>query len=141
MSRPNPTPQASAIKSLDRAVRHYRIMAFTTGTLLTVACIALFLKDVAHVKHMEPGTGLLWLFHGWVFILYVLSAFFLGLKLRWSLLKMLLVMVAGTIPLMSFVAEHLVMKRIGPEKDALAARLAAAAARRRAAAQGSATQA
>ncbi len=28
--------------SLNRAIRNYRIMAFTTGTLLAVACIALF---------------------------------------------------------------------------------------------------
>ena len=36
----------------------------------------------------------------------------LGLKLRWPFLRIVLVAAAGTIPTMSFVAEHFVTKRV-----------------------------
>jgi integral membrane protein len=39
-------------------------------------------------------------------MVYLVTAFMLALKARWSILKTVLVMLAGTIPLMSFVAER-----------------------------------
>jgi integral membrane protein len=100
-------PDASAVKP---ALLRYRIMAFATGVALLTATIALILKDVAHVGHMEPGTGLLWMAHGWLYILYVIATAVLGTKLRWPLPRYALVMLAGTIPTMSFVAEHIVTR-------------------------------
>ena len=100
------------MRSSERELRRYRFMAFATGVLLVVACAALILKDVADVKHMEPGTGYLWVVHGWLFLVYVVVTFMLGLKLRWPILQYLLVMAAGTIPFMSFVAEHFVTRQV-----------------------------
>ena len=57
----------------------------------------------------EGPAGWLWTAHGWLYILYVVAAFMLALQLRWSVVKTLLVMLAGTIPFMSFVAERRVM--------------------------------
>ena len=92
------------------ALLRYRIMAFATGFVLLAGTIALVLKDVVHVHHMEPGTGLLWLAHGYLYLLYVIATVNLGLKLRWPLLRVGTVMLAGTIPTMSFVAEHYVTR-------------------------------
>ncbi|HEY8827749.1 MAG TPA: DUF3817 domain-containing protein [Jatrophihabitantaceae bacterium] len=92
------------------ALLRYRIMAFATGFVLLAGTIALVLKDVVHVHHMEPGTGLLWLAHGYLYLLYVIATVNLGLKLRWPLLRVGAVMLAGTIPTMSFVAEHYVTR-------------------------------
>jgi integral membrane protein len=97
---------------LNGAVLRYRIMAFTTGVVLVAGCIMLILKDVLNVHHMEPATGLVWLGHGWLYLIYVIVTFMLGIKLRWSFPKFILVIAAGTIPTMSFVAEHFVMKRL-----------------------------
>jgi integral membrane protein len=104
--------QARAIEpaAYSGALLRYRVMAFTTGTVLVLGTVALLLKDVVHVHHMEPGTGLVWLAHGWLYLVYVITTFSLGLKLRWSWTRMVLVMAAGTIPTMSFVAEHYVTK-------------------------------
>jgi len=85
-------------------------MAFATGFVLLAGTIALVVKDVVHVHHMEPGTGLLWLAHGYLYLLYVIATVNLGLKLRWPLLRVGAVMLAGTIPTMSFVAEHYVTR-------------------------------
>jgi integral membrane protein len=92
------------------ALLRYRIAAFTTGIVLLAGTIMIILKDVADVAHMEPETGLVWLFHGWFFLVYVILTFLLGLNLRWPLWKYAVVMLAGTIPTMSFVAEHYVTR-------------------------------
>jgi integral membrane protein len=92
------------------ALLRYRIMAFTTGVVLIAGTIALILKDLVHVHHMEPGTGILWVAHGYLYLLYVITTVNLGLKLRWPWPRMLLVLLAGTVPTMSFVAEHFVTR-------------------------------
>jgi integral membrane protein len=50
--------------------------------------------------------------HGFLFIVYLLTALDLGVRLRWPLLRLGLVMISGTIPFMSFVAERSVRHEI-----------------------------
>jgi integral membrane protein len=90
-------------------LKRYRIMAFTTGVVLLLGCTALILK-AAGVPHMEPWTGFIWVAHGYLYLVYVVITAMLGVKLRWPLLRYVLVMLAGTIPTMSFVAEHFVTR-------------------------------
>ena len=105
------TSTASRTK-VESALLRYRIMAFTTGFVLLGGTIALILKEVVHVKHMEPGTGLLWLAHGYLYLIYVIVTLLLGLRVKWPLTRIVLVAAAGTIPTMSFVAEHFVTRQI-----------------------------
>ena len=101
-----------AAGTVERARGHltrYRVMAFTTGVVLICGTIALILK-VSGVPHMEPGTGYLWIAHGWLYLIYVITTAMLGVRLRWPLPRYALVMLAGTIPTMSFVAEHFVTR-------------------------------
>lgn len=116
------SPKAAAPANVAGALLRFRVMAFTTGVVLLAGTIALILKDVANVKHMEPGTGFLWLGHGYLYLIYVVTVLILGLKLRWSLVRIVLVALAGTIPTMSFVAEHFVTKRVRETQPALARR-------------------
>jgi integral membrane protein len=97
---------------LDGALLRFRIMAFTTGVVLLAGTIALILKDVVGLHHMEPGTGLLWVFHGYLYLVYVITVLNLGLKARWHLVRVVLVALAGTIPTMSFVAEHVITRYV-----------------------------
>ncbi|MDT4922342.1 MAG: hypothetical protein QOG01_55 [Pseudonocardiales bacterium] len=87
----------------------YRVMAFVTGFVLLSGTIALILKYATSLD-MEPGTGILWLAHGYLYLVYVIVTGVLGFKLRWPLARYVLVMLAGTIPTMSFVAEHFVTR-------------------------------
>lgn len=93
------------------ALTAFRVMAFTTGVVLLLGTIALILK-AAGVPHMEPGTGYLWVAHGYLYLVYVVTVGNLGLKMRWPLLRYALVMLAGTVPTMSFVAEHFVTREV-----------------------------
>jgi integral membrane protein len=100
-------------ESLERAKGHllrYRIMAFVTGVVLLAGTIALIIKYTTNL-HMEPATGILWLGHGYLYLIYVIVTGILGFRLRWPLARYIVVMLAGTIPTMSFVAEHYVTKQ------------------------------
>jgi integral membrane protein len=94
----------AAAKDLTR----YRIMAFVTGVILITGCVLLIIQAVG--PSLEPATGFVWVAHGWLFLVYVIATAVLGFKLRWPLPRYALVMAAGTIPTMSFVAEHFVTR-------------------------------
>jgi integral membrane protein len=102
---------SAQLQSASGTLKAYRFLAFLTGVVLLSGCIALILKYGTNL-HMEPGTGYLWIAHGWCYFVYVIVTAVLGFKLRWPLPRYVLVMLAGTIPTMSFVAEHFVTKAI-----------------------------
>jgi integral membrane protein len=104
-----PAVPADRVDAAGGALKRFRVMAFATGFVLSAGTIALILK-VSGVKHMEPGTGILWLFHGYLYLIYVITVAILGVKLRWPVGRYALVMLAGTIPTMSFLAEHYVTR-------------------------------
>ena len=85
-------------------------MAYVTGVLLATSCLVGLSFWPWYVG--EGPAGWLWTAHGWLYILYVIAAFMLSLQLRWSVIKTLLVMAAGTVPLMSFVAERRVTAEV-----------------------------
>ena len=107
--------RTSAAVSRPRVLRTlfwYRVLAFATGIALLTGTTALILKSLVHVPHMEPGTGLVWLFHGWLYLAYVVVTAMLGLKMRWPLHRYAVVMAAGMIPTASFIAEHYVNRDV-----------------------------
>jgi integral membrane protein len=48
--------------------------------------------------------------HGFLYIVYLVAVFDLGRRARWPLGRMALVMLAGTIPFVSFYAERVVTR-------------------------------
>ena len=92
------------------ALLRYRVMAYVTGVmLLLLVFVAIPLKYFGH--HPGPviviGTA-----HGYLFIIYLVTALHLGVLMRWPLLRLGLIMLAGTIPFMSFVAERSVVRQV-----------------------------
>jgi integral membrane protein len=106
-------PPVPVGKAADAAgtLKAYRFMAFLTGVVLISGCVALILKYATSLD-MEPGTGYLWVAHGYLYLIYVIVTGMLGFKLRWPLARYALVMLAGTVPTMSFVAEHFVTRDV-----------------------------
>ncbi len=104
--RPLTRQQAAEVSG---PLTRYRVMAFVTGVVLLAGTIALILKYTTSWD-LEPFTGYLWLGHGYLYLIYVIITAILGVRLRWPLARYALVMLAGTIPTMSFVAEHFVTR-------------------------------
>jgi integral membrane protein len=91
-------------RGLSAAFLRYRILAFVTGVmLLLLAFVAMPMKYLAH----QPGpVSVIGTAHGFLFMVYLVTALDLGIRLRWRWLKLGLVMLAGTIPFASFIAER-----------------------------------
>jgi integral membrane protein len=109
LSLAQPPVPADRVAAASGALTRYRIMAFVTGVVLLAGCLALVLKAL-DVPHMEPWTGFIWVAHGYLYLVYVIVTAILGTKLRWPIPRYALVMLAGTVPTMSFVAEHFVTR-------------------------------
>ena len=96
-------------RGVPAALSRYRVMAYVVGTLLLVlVLVAMPLKYFADMPGPVAvvGTG-----HGFLYAVYLLSAFDLALRARWSAKGTVLVLLAGTIPFLSFVAERTVTRR------------------------------
>ena len=83
-----------------KALARYRVMAYIVGTMLLVLTFFAFVwrKDVI-VAVVGP-------LHGFLYIAYLLTVLDLAVRVRMNVIRMVLVMAAGTIPFLSFVAEH-----------------------------------
>lgn len=101
-----------------------RILAFVVGVLLAFgSLVAVPLKYL-----LEEGTGLqafgedasiVWVVHGWVFMVYVVVSFLLARRAGWTTGFTLLVLAAGLVPLLIFWVEHRVTRRIHAENPEL----------------------
>jgi integral membrane protein len=86
------------------ALKRYRVMAYVVGVALVVlVVVGLPLKYLADQPQVVAGVGPL---HGFLYIVYLVAAFDVGRRSNWSLTRMGLVMLAGTIPFLSFYAER-----------------------------------
>jgi integral membrane protein len=117
--------------ALRAAVRGYRVMAYLTGVVLIVLCfVGIPLQVLAHNLTVVRYVGTA---HGFLYIVYIVVAFVMtrmvGMKVASP--PTVIVLLAGTIPVLTFVVERWVSRRyIGPAL--------AAAARRRPAERGQA---
>jgi integral membrane protein len=86
----------------------YRVMAYVTGVVLIVLCILaimqIFVNDEAAVNVV--GT-----IHGGLYIVYLLVAFPLTRRLRLAPGPTVAVLLAGTIPVMTFIVERHISHR------------------------------
>ncbi len=87
----------------------YRVMAFTTATLLIVL---VFVGIPLQVAAGRPGVvNVVGTLHGFLYIVYLVTAFQLTRRLGIPKWQMLLVLLAGTVPFCAFVAERKMTRR------------------------------
>jgi integral membrane protein len=89
------------------SVLRYRVMAYLTGVMLLGLCVSIYIQVV---KDDDRPVAIFGTIHGYLYLAYLIVATDLAWRARWSLLKTVLVLLAGTIPFMSFVAEHYVTR-------------------------------
>jgi len=91
------------------AFKRYKVAAFVVGWGLLILCAAMVLK---YVFDMGGAVAVWGPIHGALFVVYVIIAFDLAYKDRWSPLGTIWVLVAGTIPFVSFIAERQVQRKV-----------------------------
>lgn len=104
----------------------YRVLALVVGVLLAFcALVAAPLKylatDGSDLQQFGDAASIMWLFHGWIFMVYVVVAFLLARRARWTPGFTLLMLVAGLIPLLIFWVEHKVAQKVRAENPELVA--------------------
>jgi integral membrane protein len=92
------------------ALIRYRVMAYVVGCLLIVlVCVGVPLKYLADNDTVVTWSGIP---HGWLYMILIITAFDLGRRARWGWGRLILIALAGTVPFLSFVAEHYATKDV-----------------------------
>ena len=101
-------PDGNAGGALHPALLRYRVMAYTTAVLLIVLVfVGIPLQVAASSPQVVNVVGTI---HGFCYIVYLFTAFDLTRRLRLKLGKMVLVLLAGTVPFCAIVAERLLTR-------------------------------
>lgn len=119
------------------ALLRYRVMATVVGVLLVVLCLigvplhyghlvsdAAFLAEPA-IEGDRGTAGWGWrlgadisaylgVAHGWLYMIFLVMAFLLARRARWETPFTVVTLICGTIPLLSFWAEHRATQRVRP---------------------------
>ncbi|MER7206840.1 DUF3817 domain-containing protein [Streptosporangium sp. NPDC000239] len=97
---------------MESALKPFRILAYVVGVMLLVLVTCIVLRygfDIAGPSRVVSPI------HGFLYMLYLVAAMNLGMKARWSWPYIVGVMLAGTVPLLSFVFERKVTRRVEAE--------------------------
>lgn len=114
---PVTTPDTSTltIDDVDGArsrLTFFKVMAFIVGVGLLVLVVEMVLSYGFGMKgddnplHWWPQP------HGFIYMVYLVATALLGFKVGWSLTKMVLVMLAGCVPFLSFWVERRVAAQV-----------------------------
>ncbi|HUY52258.1 MAG TPA: DUF3817 domain-containing protein [Streptosporangiaceae bacterium] len=102
------------------AVLRYRVMAYVTGVVLIILCfVGIPLQIIDNNTTVVNDVGTV---HGMLYIIYLVAAYLLTRRLRLATVPTVLVLLAGTIPVMTFVVERWVSHRYIDPALAAAAR-------------------
>ena len=98
------------------ALIRYRVMAYVVGVMLLILVfIAMPVKYIGGDPSLVETVGPI---HGLLYVVYLVFTVDLAFRLKWPIGRMLLIMLAGTIPFMSFVAERWVTRNVRAEAAA-----------------------
>ncbi|HJY70448.1 MAG TPA: DUF3817 domain-containing protein [Streptosporangiaceae bacterium] len=93
---------------MNAAVLRYRVMAYVTGVVLVVLCFVGIPLQVAGHPAVANNVGVV---HGILYIIYLVFAWILSRKLRLATKPTVIMLLAGTIPIMTFIVERWVTRR------------------------------
>lgn len=115
------------------ALTRYRVMATIVGVLLVVLIligVPLANFDGSGMWGIFPSTPEIWatgssahdlgeaiteylgVAHGWLYMIFLVTAFMLARKEKWPMGFTVVTLICGTIPVLSFWAEHRATKRV-----------------------------
>ena len=96
----------------------YRVLAFVVGVLLIVMVfigmpLKYFLSEGSSAQNVGVDiVSVVGVTHGMLYLVYVVTAFFLAVRARWSVGFTVLALAAGVIPVLIFWVEHQVARKM-----------------------------
>jgi integral membrane protein len=95
------------------ALTRYRIIAWIVGMVLLALTLGMVLKyGPADDATLVETVGF---FHDFLYMIYLVATFDLSRRVPWPFKRMILVMLAGTVPFLSFWAERHVSRHWVPQ--------------------------
>jgi integral membrane protein len=91
------------------AVLRYRVMAYITGVLIIIVVFAGIPLQIW--DHNTIITNQVATVHGVLYMIYIVFAFMLASKLHMKPKPTVLLLLAGTVPVMTFIVERWMMRR------------------------------
>lgn len=105
-----PAIDPAQIPAIRGALLRYRVMAYVVGVLLVVlVLVGMPLKYIFDIGIVVTLTGVP---HGWLYMVLIVTAYDLGRRVHWPWGRLILIALAGTVPFLSFVAEHYARKDV-----------------------------
>ena len=86
----------------------YRVMAYVTGVVLVVLCFVGIPLQVAGHPVVANDVGVV---HGILYIIYLVCAWILSRKLQLATKPTVIMLLAGTVPVMTFIVERWITHR------------------------------
>ena len=94
------------------AIKRYRFMALVAGVMsLLLGFVDLPVAYLFNNEDWKAAVAWIPFVHGWVYAVYVLVAIQFSVKARWSMKKMIWLILAGTLPIASIAAERRVVRQ------------------------------
>lgn len=93
------------------ALTRFRVIAYVVGVCLILLTIGVVLRYGFDQPRLSQTVSPI---HGFLYMVYLVAVFDLGRRAGWSLVRMGAVMLAGTVPFLSFFAERVVSRRWVP---------------------------
>ncbi|MFC5721321.1 DUF3817 domain-containing protein [Streptomyces gamaensis] len=91
----------------------YRVMAYITGALLILLTLGMIAKYGLDMD-IAGAVRIVAIAHGWLFVVYLVFAFDMASKAKWSFGRLVWTLVAGTIPLAAFFVERRATRDLEP---------------------------
>lgn len=92
---------------MEAAVLRYRVMAYVTGVVLVVLCFVGIPLQMAGHPAVANDVGVV---HGILYIIYLIAAWLLARRLGLAVKPTVIMLLAGTIPIMTFIVERWVTR-------------------------------
>lgn len=92
------------------ALTRYRVMAIVTGVMLVILTISFTLGFLG----VDTGTvgATIAIAHGWIYVVYLVTVFDLWSRLRWPFGRFIALVLAGVVPIVSFIMEHRIVREV-----------------------------
>ena len=121
--RPGTVIRPEDVDAVRPRLTFFKVMAFAVGVGLLVLVVEMFLSYGMGLKGED--NPLYWWPqpHGFVYMVYLVAVAVLGFKVGWSLTRMVLVMLAGCVPFLSFWVERRVAREVEVELESVASSL------------------
>lgn len=96
---------ARTIKAAGSALTRYQVMAYVTGIMLLLLVVEMLILYVFRADSLKPYISWIPFAHGWIYVVYLITVIDLWAKMRWRLGRLTTMVLAGVVPVLSFILE------------------------------------